>query len=209
MKKCGRCKSLKPKSEFYIQRSAKDGLQNKCKECSKATFKDYYTRNKSKYAEHSLNYYFNNKSYCHKKSVEYQNNRRNKDELYRFATNLRSIVRFAINGNGYKKNTKTFDIVGMDAESLLTWLGDKPENESIDHMIPSSYALNQEEAIALNHFSNLKWVEMKDNASKGNRYVSYDDANRVIKYHYSPELIKSILERECEMDNKKQKWIKR
>ena len=34
MKRCGKCKTLKPKSEFY-NRGDKDGLRSKCKQCFK------------------------------------------------------------------------------------------------------------------------------------------------------------------------------
>jgi len=43
--KCGKRKSLK---EFYVRKSAKDGLQHQCKQCAKEYVKEYYNAN----AEH-------------------------------------------------------------------------------------------------------------------------------------------------------------
>lgn len=43
MKRCARCKDPKPLSEFSINRSAKDGLQSWCRECS-LTYQKQMTR---------------------------------------------------------------------------------------------------------------------------------------------------------------------
>jgi hypothetical protein len=42
MKRCSTCKIKKPTSEFYKQRSKRDGLQSACKLCIKAAFKRFY-----------------------------------------------------------------------------------------------------------------------------------------------------------------------
>ena len=38
-KTCSKCKQSKPKSEFYICKGKKDGLQSQCKDCKKANRK--------------------------------------------------------------------------------------------------------------------------------------------------------------------------
>lgn len=47
MKTCTFCKEVKPLSEFNKNKAKKDGLQNKCRPCSQAKFKEYYNGNKS------------------------------------------------------------------------------------------------------------------------------------------------------------------
>lgn len=42
MKKCSRCKSEKPTSEFYKHRSRKDGLMDHCRPCERTRFKAIY-----------------------------------------------------------------------------------------------------------------------------------------------------------------------
>lgn len=42
MKKCSKCKEIKPLDEFNNKTSTKDGKQPLCRLCSKATYKNYY-----------------------------------------------------------------------------------------------------------------------------------------------------------------------
>jgi 5-methylcytosine-specific restriction endonuclease McrA len=44
-KQCNRCKAVKPVDEFYGDRTARDGLQGKCKDCSKAVAKAWHEHN--------------------------------------------------------------------------------------------------------------------------------------------------------------------
>jgi len=44
-KRCSLCKEEKDRSQFNKNRSKKDGLQNKCRHCSKTVSKDYYRNN--------------------------------------------------------------------------------------------------------------------------------------------------------------------
>lgn len=49
MKTCSRCKQEKDRTEFYLNRSKKDGLSGNCKDCHKSSLKGHYQRNKSYY----------------------------------------------------------------------------------------------------------------------------------------------------------------
>ena len=51
MKTCTLCKLPKPLSEFNKKASSKDGLQNKCRECSKLAAKRHYEENAEYYLE--------------------------------------------------------------------------------------------------------------------------------------------------------------
>jgi ribosomal protein L11 methylase PrmA len=59
MKKCSKCGEWKQISEFYKDRSKKDGLDYQCKNCKK----EYLQINKEKRNESSRKYYENNKKY--------------------------------------------------------------------------------------------------------------------------------------------------
>lgn len=52
MKKCTLCKKLKLVDAFNKKASTKDGLQGKCRECSKAESKAYYKLNAVKHKAH-------------------------------------------------------------------------------------------------------------------------------------------------------------
>ena len=51
MKKCTICHKAKDKSEFNKKSSSNDGLQNKCRQCSRDFAKRHYNNNKSSYIE--------------------------------------------------------------------------------------------------------------------------------------------------------------
>lgn len=42
MKYCYACKSMKPESEFYNDKSRADGLSHRCKECDRLHYSEYY-----------------------------------------------------------------------------------------------------------------------------------------------------------------------
>ena len=45
-KKCGHCKTEKPLTDFYKNRSNKDGLQSSCRVCCRADAQRHYAKNK-------------------------------------------------------------------------------------------------------------------------------------------------------------------
>lgn len=44
LKKCGRCGEFKPRTEFYKSTEAKDGLQHRCKDCTRVTANERYAK---------------------------------------------------------------------------------------------------------------------------------------------------------------------
>lgn len=61
MKRCTKCLEDKPRSEFYKNNSAKDGLRPQCKSCTQSHNKRYYLENKGEMNEYSKRYYLKNK----------------------------------------------------------------------------------------------------------------------------------------------------
>lgn len=51
MKKCSKCKEFKEETSFFKDKSKKDGLSNRCKECDAVIAKEYRERNKDKIVE--------------------------------------------------------------------------------------------------------------------------------------------------------------
>lgn len=51
-KKCFKCESIKPLSEFYKHKKMADGHLNKCKACAKKDFMETRYRNLSDYLEY-------------------------------------------------------------------------------------------------------------------------------------------------------------
>ena len=154
------------------------------KESIKISKKRYLQENIEFYKEYHKKYYIENKEKIKKKQLEnidkvrenqkiYSKNRRDSDPLYKISGNIRRMISRAFNRNGYKKESKTFDILGCTFEDFKNhietrfehWMswdnyglynGEFNYGWDIDHIIPISSAKNEEELIKLNHFTNLQ-----------------------------------------------------
>lgn len=144
-----------------------------------ALWKDYYWRNVDKIKEYNRQNGYKYSSY----DPERHKQRMEEDPIYRLRMNLRTVVRNAILGNGYDKKSNTFDIIGCDVDTVKCHLESKFidgmswENKSewhIDHIIPLSSAINEEELILLCHYTNLQPLWATDNLIKSNKYNEED-----------------------------------
>lgn len=140
-----------------------------------ALWKDYYWRNVDKIKEHNRQNSYKYSSY----DPERHKQRMDEDPIYRLKINLRTSVRNAILGDGYVKKSKTFDIIGCDIDTVKNHLESKFtdgmswDNKSewhIDHRIPLSAAINEEELVSLCHYTNLQPLWAIDNLIKSNKY---------------------------------------
>lgn len=126
-----------------------------------------YTKSYKKY------YYSKNREKLIKYSSDYHLNRLKNDYFYKFKCNVRTLLKNSIKNNGYKKNTKTFEILGCTISDFKIYLESQFENWmswenhglyngelnygwDIDHIIPISIAKTEDEIIKLNHFTNLQ-----------------------------------------------------
>ena len=144
--------------------------KNKTKILLKA--KEYRETNKDKIKEYKLEYNKNNRD----KINEYFNNRKKIDPLFKLSNNVRSLIRVSLNSKGFKKNTKSELILGCSFDEFkkhiesqwLSWMNwnnygnpkdgilEPNKTWDIDHIIPKSVGLNEEEIIKLNHYINLQ-----------------------------------------------------
>jgi hypothetical protein len=136
----------------------------------------------------------NKKSRNDQRSIKYNN-----DILYRLKCCLRSLINSSIKRKGFKKNTKTEIIIGMNFsdfklyleskfESWMNWEnygmynGDFNFGWDIDHIIPISIPKSEEELLNLNHYTNLQPLCSKINRDikKSNDYNHVDDIHRFV-----------------------------
>ena len=198
MKKCSKCELDLVYDKFHKQKASKDGYRNICKECRKLSDKIYIINNKEKVKESINNwrnenkerikeerrdYYLNNKlkilsynkKYNYDKNYhkEYVKDKRIKYPLFKLSGNIRNLIYQYIKNFGYKKKSKTSEILGCSFEDFKLHLESKFENWmswnnyglyngelnygwDIDHIIPISSAKNEDELLKLNHYSNLQ-----------------------------------------------------
>jgi hypothetical protein len=165
--------------EHYYQRSKQHYLDNQ--EKYKEHIKQHRENNKEHYQEYSKQYRENNKEYykeyikqhrennkeSHKEySKQHNKQRRQNDPLFKLSCNIRTLISFSFKNKGYRKNTKTEQILGCTIEEFKIYIEKQfihpmsfdnygPVWE-IDHITPISSAKTEEDIITLNHYTNLR-----------------------------------------------------
>lgn len=107
---------------------------------------------------------------------EYSRKRKQEDPIFRLKHQIGSLLLQSLKKGGYKKESKTAEIVGCDYDKLWahlksTWFynyGSEWNGEPyhIDHIVPLSTARNQRELLDLFHYSNLQLLTPEDNMDK-------------------------------------------
>lgn len=147
----------------------------------------YYAANRESILAHKSTYDANNKDKireykeANRESINaYERARIKSNPLYAMARRIRRRLRRALSDQGYTKRSRTFEIVGCSVEELHAHIerqfteGMRWERFSeihIDHIIPVSSATNEQELLALNHYTNLQPLWAKDNLQKSNKIL--------------------------------------
>lgn len=112
---------------------------------------------------------------------KYNSNRRKIDDNFKNKMSIRNLINGAIKRKGYKKNSKTFDILGCDYETFKAYFESlfKPgmtwENHGywhIDHIYPVSKAKDEQHLLQLNHYTNLQPLWADENWAKGTKIIT-------------------------------------
>ena len=143
------------------------------KELLKQKGKEYYQNNKSIILAKTVKYQKENKEKINKVKNLYRLNRRKTDSLYNLKHNIRALITSSFKEKGIKKSSKTSEILGCSFEDFkihleskfelwMTWEnkgkynGEVNYGWDIDHIIPVSSGMTEEEVVKLNHFTNLQ-----------------------------------------------------
>lgn len=131
--------------------------------------KQYYEANKERIKEQAKIYRKTNRN----KINQYHTERKKNDPLYRLICNVRSLIKESLKKKGYRKNSKTFNILGCSyvefkqhlEKQFQPWMnwnnyglynGQTEYGWDIDHIIPLKTAKTVEDIIRLNHYTNLQ-----------------------------------------------------
>lgn len=160
IKKCNTCLEIKQKTEFYPDKKAVHGYQNKCIPCVKE--------------------YNKNNGYISERDAKYQKERRKNNIQYK----LKDIIQKTIYSNlKSKKLNKTLNYIGCDIEFLIKYLesnflsemswGNHGEIWEIDHIKPcASFDLTdikqQKECF---HYTNLQPLFKTSDIAKSFGYI--------------------------------------
>lgn len=171
-KECSDCATLKPLYEFNKCRKSANGRQSKCKIC-KAEHRRQYQRS-DKYKKHVS---------------KYVGNRRKTDPIYNLKHKISRLLRDALTGRYYYKDSSRWSgIVGLTSSKLVDHListftsryGTYPldlKTIEIDHIVPISQAKNESEVEMLNHYTNLQLLTKDDNRTKNVRLEIKEDSH--------------------------------
>lgn len=207
-KVCTTCQEEKVISEFHKEKKGKYGVKSKCKDClaeykrnnpkEKEYRKTGYIRNREKILAQKKQYKKDNaekisqynKEYNARPEVkeaktkynrEYERNRKANDPLYKFQKDIQSNISRSISSAGYRKNSRTQDILGCDYNFLREYLArqfkdgmswDNYGEWEIDHIKPISSAKNFSDVVKLNHYTNLQPLWRWDNRRKNNKIIN-------------------------------------
>jgi hypothetical protein len=165
--------------------------------------KQYDILNKEKIAKQKKELYLANKEKVRQQQKEYQNNNREvlqrkqtekllNDPNHKLKVNTRNLINNSFKNSGFKKLSRTEQIIGCSYEEFKIYLESKFEpwmswenkgnpkdgileiNKTwdIDHIIPLSTATCEADIIKLNHYTNLQPM-----CSYTNRFIKRDTIN--------------------------------
>ena len=136
VKKSNKCGIVSLKSNFYKNKTNRDGHRSECRSCCKNYSKKYYYDNQDRLLNKQKLYGKQNRA----KINSNERKRRQSDTNYRLIKNTRCRIYHALNRK--TKSSSTLDILGIDIETYKKWLEFQftPEmnwsNVEIDHVKP-------------------------------------------------------------------------
>jgi hypothetical protein len=169
--------------------------KDKMKEYYKSYASKYYEDNKDKINETRKIYRKVNADKINERFRAYRKNRKEAEPLWKFELGIRSNIGSSFKRKGFKKKSKTFDILGCDYNSFVKHISDKftdgmtLENQGewhLDHQIPLALAETEEEVLELCHYTNYQPLWAKDNLEKHTQVrlenISFTNKLRYIKF---------------------------
>jgi len=151
---CSSCGIEKPLGSFSKRKGDPLGVRKDCKECKgkvESSYKKVYRKeNRGKINEYG-------KAYHKARMVT--------DELYRAKVIARDVVRKAISKMGYRKGSRTEEILGCTYEQFKSHMESRFREGMgwhnrgewhVDHMVPLSSGRTEADVVALNHHTNLQ-----------------------------------------------------
>ena len=137
--------------------------------------KQYREANKEKTADLNRQWIINNRAKRNIYKKEYKKQKLHNDPLFKLTTNLRSLISGSFKRKGYKKGSKTEQILGcsfLDFKEYIEEQFTQGMNWAnygqwhIDHIIPISVAENEAQILILNRYQNLRPLWADENLSK-------------------------------------------
>lgn len=161
-------KEWREKNKEKIKKYVEDNKEKIAKASS-----EWAKNNPDKILAASKKWRENNKDKANKINAESRKKRKESDIVFRVSCNVRTMMSKSFSRGGYSKKSKTYKILGCSYEEFkeyiesqfedwMTWdnygkyNGEEEYGWDIDHITPISSAINENDVIELNHFTNLQ-----------------------------------------------------
>lgn len=160
MKQCKKCREEKPQEEFNKDRTRKDGLDKKCRECTSKRMRALGKKKENKEKRNLI------------QKTKYKEN-----QQYRIKVNARNklntILRGGLTENQVKdevgcSRTELKQWIENQFEEWMTWQNRGPKGWAIDHRIPfiAFDLTDQEQKRKCTNYTNIRPVSWKENCKK-------------------------------------------
>jgi hypothetical protein len=163
--------------------------REKNKEKLKQQVKQYQEANKKNIIKYKKKYKEDNKE----KTNIHAKFKYKTDTLFRLKMSARGAIKRYIKVG---KSKRTREIVGLDFKEFQDYLKvEYTEGMHLDHIIPLSWAINDEEVYTLNHYSNFQIITAEENLTKSDRYCKSENLKKVLDNHNDLTKLNKIIER--------------
>lgn len=173
---CKNCvKEYRENNKEKIKKYREDNKEE-LKQKKKEYYLTYKENNKDKIKESNKKYKQKNKDKINK----YYSNRKKNDSFFKFKLSVRNLIYSSFKRRFSIKSKKTIEILGCTFEYFRNHI-EKQFNESMnwdnygsywefDHIIQLATALNEDDLLRLNHYTNFQPLEIDKNRSKNFKY---------------------------------------
>ena len=175
---------LTKQKEYYKEHVEERSAYNKKwasenKDHLKAYNRRYQQENKERIDEQRKIYNAKNADKLRAWRRENKKRRKAVDPLYRLSEQVRTLINNSFRRQGYRKGSRTYQILGCDFETLYNHLlqswydnygtewNDEPYH--IDHIKPIAKAKTEQEVLELCHYTNLQMLKPEDNLAKSDK----------------------------------------
>jgi len=171
---CKVCNVDKPFIYFNKTNEIKDGYKTTCIECNNNSILE----RKQKRREQTIANIPNRKEKIKNYMRLYSREQCKKNPLFKLKRDIRTIIGKCLLTNGYTKRSKTYTILGCTFDDFSTYIEtqfvegmswDNRNEWHIDHIVPISFGITEEEIILINHYTNLRPLWAMDNIIKGDK----------------------------------------
>ena len=177
---------LKKQKEWRkLNKDKKTSSNKKWSENNKEHIKEkakLYRENSLPRTEYYKEWYQNNINTIKDRTKLYKCNKRKTDYLFNAKDKIGNLIRSSLKKKGFKKQSRTCEILGCDYEFFIQYIADKfldgmswnnHGEWHLDHIYPISKAIDENHMILLNHYTNFQPMWKLDNIKKGNKVNSF------------------------------------